>query len=158
MPLQDSSGVPQGLSEEQAEVYRLTVVNRLTQREIASRLDLSQQRVSQILADARAKLPPVDLEAIRRESLELHWRTQRAALELAEMRGAPVTAGKDGDIVRDDDGSMVRDYSLRLAALEQARKADVEIRKLHGLDAAQKVDVTGAVRYEVAGVDITKLS
>jgi hypothetical protein len=52
----------------------------------------------------------------------------------------------------------VRDYSLRLAALEQARKADVEIRKLHGLDAAQKVDVTGAVRYEVAGVDITKLS
>jgi transcriptional regulator with XRE-family HTH domain len=158
MPLQDSSGVPQGLSEEQAEVYRLTVVNRLTQREIASRMDLSQQRVSQILADARAKLPPVDLEAIRRESLELHLKTQRAALELAEMRGAPVTAGKDGDIVRDDDGSMVRDYSLRLAALEQARKADVEIRKLHGLDAAQKVDVTGAVRYEVAGVDISKLS
>jgi predicted DNA-binding protein (UPF0251 family) len=158
MPLQDSSGVPQGLSEEQAEVYRLTVVNRLTQREIASRMDLSQQRVSQILADARAKLPPVDLEAIRRESLELHLKTQRFALELAEMRGAPVTAGKDGDIVRDDDGSMVRDYSLRLAALEQARKADVEIRKLHGLDAAQKVDVTGAVRYEVAGVDISKLS
>jgi predicted DNA-binding protein (UPF0251 family) len=159
MPLQDSSGVPQGLSEEQAEVYRLTVVNRLTQREIASRLDLSQQRVSQILADARAKLPPVDLEAIRRESLELHWRTQRAALELAEMRGAPVTAGKDGDVVLDpEDATVVRDYSLRLAALEQARKADVEIRKLHGLDAATKVDVTGAVRYEVAGVDITKLS
>jgi predicted DNA-binding protein (UPF0251 family) len=159
MPLQDSSGVPQGLSEEQAEVYRLTVVNRLTQREIASRLDLSQQRVSQILADARAKLPPVDLEAIRRESLELHWRTQRAALELAEMRGAPVTAGKDGDVVLDpEDASVVRDYSLRLAALEQARKADVEIRKLHGLDAATKVDVTGAVRYEVAGVDISKLS
>jgi predicted DNA-binding protein (UPF0251 family) len=159
MPLQDSSGVPQGLSEEQAEVYRLTVVNRLTQREIASRLDLSQQRVSQILADARAKLPPVDLEAIRRESLELHWRTQRAALELAEMRGAPVTAGKDGDVVLDpEDATVVRDYSLRLAALEQARKADVEIRKLHGLDAATKVDVTGAVRYEVAGVDISKLS
>jgi hypothetical protein len=91
--------------------------------------------------------------------LELHWRTQRAALELAEMRGAPVTAGKDGDVVLDpEDATVVRDYSLRLAALEQARKADVEIRKLHGLDAATKVDVTGAVRYEVAGVDISKLS
>jgi transcriptional regulator with XRE-family HTH domain len=151
------AGKPQ-LSEREAEVYRLAVVNRLTQTEIAARLEIGQQRVSQILADARAKLPPVDLEAIRRESLELHWRTQRFALELAEMRGAPVTAGKDGDIVHDDDGSMVRDYSLRLAALEQARKADVEIRKLHGLDAATKVDVTGAVRYEVAGVDISKLS
>lgn len=152
-------GVPEGLTEREAEIYRLTVVNQLTQSKIAERFGISQSAVSQILSNARAKLPPVDLDAIRRQSLELHLDTMRAALELAEMPGAPVTAGKDGDLVLDPaTGAYVRDYSLRLAARETARKADAEIRKLYGLDAATKTEVSGSVRYEVAGVDISKLS
>lgn len=154
----DHAGSAQNLTEQEAEVYRLTVVSRLAQRVIGERLGISQQQVSEILSRARAKLPPVDLDAIRRESLELHWETQRIALELAGKEGAPVTSGKDGDIVYDTDGTVVRDYGLRLAALETARKADVEIRKLHGLDAATKTEVSGSVRYEVAGVDVSKLS
>ena len=150
-------GVPQ-LGEREAEVYRLSVVNRLTQTEIAARLGISHQRVSQILAAAREKLPPVDLEAMRRHSLELHMRTQRMALEIAEMKAAPVTAGKDGMVVTDPEtGQIVRDHSGALAALETARKADLEIRKLHGLDAAAKMEVSGSVRYEVAGVDVDQL-
>jgi transcriptional regulator with XRE-family HTH domain len=152
-------GVPEGLTEREAEVYRLTVVNQLTQSKIAARLGTTQQAVSEILASARAKLPPVDLDGIRRQSLELHLDTLRAALELAEMPGAPVTAGKDGDLVLDPaTGEYVRDYTLRLAAREAARKADAEIRKLYGLDAATKTEVSGSVKYEVAGVDISKLS
>jgi predicted DNA-binding protein (UPF0251 family) len=155
----DHAGAPQGLDEREAEVYRLTVVNRLTQSEIAMRLNISQPRVSQILADARGKLAPPDLDAIRQESLTLHRETQRLALELAEKTGAPVTAGKDGDLVVDPGtGEYVRDYSLRLAALETARKADLEIRKLMGADAATKTEVSGSVRYEVAGVDLSALS
>lgn len=149
---------PEGLTEREHEIYQLTVVNRLTQSAIAARMGISQERVSVILRDARAKLPPVDLDAIRQESLALHRRTQQLALELAEMIGAPVTSGKDGLIVRDEDGSIVRDYSLRLAALETARKSDVEMRKLHGLDAASKTEISGSVNYTVAGVDVTKLS
>lgn len=156
----DHEGVPQADSEERgAEIYRLTVVNRLTQRQISERLGISQPRVSQILAAYRASLPPLDHEAMRRHSLALHEDIQRRALELAELAGAPVTAGKDGDLVVDPtSGEYVRDYSLRLAALETARKADVEIRKLHGLDAASKVEHSGIVRYEVAGVDLDALS
>lgn len=149
---------PEGLSEQEFDVYQLTVVNRLSQRAIGERLGLSQERISQILTSARAKLPPVDLDAIRQESLALHRRTQQLALELAEMIGAPVTSGKDGLIVRDEDGTIVRDYSLRLAALETARKSDVEMRKLHGLDAASKTEISGSVNYTVAGVDVSKLS
>lgn len=147
------------LDEREAEVYRLRVVNRLTQTQIAERLGITQQRVSQIEAEARAKLPPLDLEEMRRESLELHYETQRRALALADMIGAPVTAGKDGELVLDPtSGEYVRDYSLRLAALDTARKADIEIRKLHGLDAATKIEQSGSVRYELVGVDPTALT
>lgn len=111
------------------------------------------------MKEVRAKLPPLDLEGMRAESLALHQEIQRKALALAELAGAPVTAGKDGDVVYDPEGNViVRDYSGRIAALKLASDADREIRKLHGLDAAQKVAVSGSVRYEVAGVDVTKLS
>lgn len=154
-----SPDVPEGLSEREAEVYRLTVVNQLTQREIGERLGIAQQNVSIILRAAREKMPPVDLDAIRRQGLELHLATMRAALELADREGAPVTSGKDGSVVYDPEThEPVRDYSLRLAAYESARKADVEIRKLYGLDAPSKVEQSGSVRYEVAGVDLDALS
>lgn len=152
--------VPEGLTEREHEIYQLTVVNRLTQRRIAERMGISQERVSQILTQARAKLPPVDLQAVRQESLALHRRTQELALELAEMPGAPVTSGKDGDIVYEIvDGQQVavRDYSLRLAALETARKADVEMRKLHGVDAPGKTEISGSVNYTVANIDLDAL-
>lgn len=146
------------LDETEAEVYRLRVVNRLTQSEIGARLGVTQQRVAQIEASARSKLAPPDLDAIRQESLTLHRESQRIALELAEKIGAPVFVGKDGSMAYDVNGEPVRDYSLRLAALETARKADVEIRKLMGADAAMKTEVSGSVRYEVAGVDLSALS
>lgn len=157
----DHEGRPQLQGDERAaDIYRLTVVNRLTQREIGERYGISQARVSEILEKYRASLPPVDLDAMRRESIALHLDTMRAALELAGMDGAPVFVGKDGDVARDpeNDNAVVRDYSLRLAAREAARKADVELRKLMGLDAATKIEQSGTVRYEVAGVDLDALS
>lgn len=145
--------------ERNAQIYRLRMVNRLTCSEIGERFGISHQRVSQIVDAVEKSLPPVDYEALRRRSMELHEATQRMALELAEREGAPVTAGKDGDLVVDPStGKYVRDYSLRLQALEAARKADVEIRKLMGLDAATKQEVSGSIKYEVAGVDVNLLS
>lgn len=143
--------------ERNAAIYRLRVVNRLTCTEIGARFDISQQRVSQIVAAYAAALPPIDAEAMRRRSLELHEATQRMALELAEREGAPVYVGKDGSIAYDEAGNVVRDYALRLSALETARKADLEIRKLHGLDAATKSEVSGTVNYSIVGVDLDKL-
>lgn len=143
--------------ERDAKIYRLRVVNRLTCSEIGERYNLSRQRVSQIVAAYAAALPPIDAEAMRRRSLELHEAAQRMAMELAEREGAPVYVGKDGSIAYDEAGNVVRDYSLRLSALETMRKADVEIRKLHGLDAATKIEQSGTVRYEVAGVDLDAL-
>lgn len=143
--------------ERNAAIYRLRVVNRLTFSEIGERYGISYQRAWQIVQEYAASLPPIDVEAMRRRSLELHEATQRMALELAEQEGAPVFVGKDGSIAYDEAGNVVRDYALRLSALETARKADLEIRKLHGLDAATKIEQSGTVRYEVAGVDLDAL-
>ena len=147
------------LTDVEEEVYRLSVVNRLRQVEIAKRLNITQQSVSEALIRARSKLPPIDHEAMRRESLSLHQDIQRRALSLAERLGAPVTAGKDGDILYDPENKkVVRDYALRVAALKLASDSDKEIRKLHGLDAATKIEQSGTIRYEIAGVDTDALS
>lgn len=147
------------LTNREAEVYRLTVVNQLTQDQIGERLGISQQTVSEHLANARANLPPVDYDALRRQSMELHLDTMRAALELAEMEGAPVTSGKDGGVVYDPvNGTVVRDYAGRINARRLALEADKELRKLMGLDSATKQEISGSVRYEIAGVDLDALS
>lgn len=158
------TGEPQerheALTEREQRIYRLRVVNRLTVQAIADREDppISQQRVSQILAEVRRKLPPPDVAKLRAQSEALHEDIQRRAYELVELAGAPVTAGKDGTIVFDpESGEVVRDYALRLAALKTALDADKELRKLHGLDAATKVESTATVRYEVAGLDPEQL-
>lgn len=149
-------GVPNGLSETEAEVYRLRVVARLTQREIAERVGLSQQRVSQMLAGVQ--FPKPDLNAIREESAELHRLVQKKAFELLEMEAAPLTAGKDGGVVYDpESGVVVRDYGGRVQAAKLLLEADRELRKLFGVDAATKQEITGGVRHEVVGVDPSEL-
>lgn len=144
--------------EREAEMYTLRVVDRWTLSRIGKKFDVSPQRVHQIIERRKKNMPPLDFEALRRESLELHQKAQQMALELAGREGAPVFVGKDGQIAYDEQGNVVRDYSLRLQALETARKADIEIRKLHGLDAATKIEQSGTVRYELAGVDMDALS
>jgi hypothetical protein len=148
------AGTPEGLSEREQEIYRLRVVNRWTVSKIGEKFDLSHQRVSQILADMKDRMPPIDIEGVRRQSLQLQEDIQRRMYELAELAGAPVTAGKDGELVLDpSSGEYVRDYSGRIAALKLAQEADKEIRKLLGADAAQKVESTATVKYVIEGVD-----
>jgi DNA-binding CsgD family transcriptional regulator len=153
-----AQGYAEGLTEREAEIYRLTVVNRLTQGAIGKQMGITQQAVSTHLAHARAKLPAPDLEAIRAEALALHEDVIRRSLELAELAGAPVTSGKDGDVVLDpEDGAVVRDYGGRINALRLALAADAERRKLMGVDAASKQEISGQIKYEIAGVDLDNL-
>jgi predicted DNA-binding protein (UPF0251 family) len=155
----DHEGIAHGLTEREYEIYRLSVVNQLSQRVIAEKYGLSQERIGQILRGVRDKLPPVDLEAVRQKALALHEDVIRRAYELAEMNGAPVTAGKDGSVVYDpESGAVVRDYAGKLNALQLALKADEARRKLLGADAATKTEVTGSVRYEVVGIDPSDLT
>jgi transcriptional regulator with XRE-family HTH domain len=136
----------------------LSVVNQLTQAAIGQRLGISGPRVSQILAGARAKMPPIDLGAIRQEALTMHMDVIRRAYEIAEMMAAPVTAGRFDDVLYDPEtDEIVRDYSGRINALKLALAADKARRDLTGADEPSKQEMSGSVRYEVVSVDVTDL-
>lgn len=142
------------LAGRDGEVWHLYAVKRWSQEKIGKHLGVTQQRVSQVLADVRSALPPVDKAEMIRKSIELHEHVIADLMALAEREGAPVTAGKDGDVVRDpDNAEVVRDYSLRVNANRAILAAEAELRKLVGLDAATKVESTATVRYVLEGVD-----
>lgn len=104
--------------------------------------------------EVREQIPTPVLDEMRQETLELYAEMNRRALEMVDLIPAPLVAGKDGDLVVDPDtGEYVRDYSGRIKALDFALKVSAERRKLMGLDAAQKVETTGSVRFELVGVD-----
>lgn len=157
--MQDGGKV-EGLALEgrDGEVYRAVTVYRKSQERVAKEFGISQQRVSQILAEVRKQLPETDLDIMRSESLELYADLGRRALEIVDLTPAPLLAGKDGTPQIDPDtGETIRDFGGRLKAMDMAIKIDLERRKLMGLDAATKAEVAGAVRFEIAGVDLDDL-
>lgn len=63
-----------------------------------------------------------------------------------------------GHVVLGDDGQPLLDDGPRLAAIREMRALRVEYRKLYGLDAEKKVNISGGVRYEIVGIDSGDLS
>lgn len=115
----------------------------MTQAALAAREGISQARVSQIITQVRDGIPEEERELEVQRSLEMLRELRAGALEVWRMRAAPVTAGKDGDLVLDpEDGTYVRDHGGRLAALGAALKVDARIAQLLGLDAATKLDLS----------------
>lgn len=130
-------------STERDESIWLDYAKGASQPALARLHGLSQQRISQILAEQRAALPPREREElIARAVAFLDW-AKSEALTLWAMAGAPVTSGKDGDVVHDPEtGAVVRDHGGRLAGLKTAVEIERHLAKLLGLDAASKIEAT----------------
>lgn len=141
------------------EIWRRSTVYRWTQERIAQHFGLSQQRVASILAEIRKELKPLVMEDMVRNSMEFLDEVQARAFEIADLAGAPIAVGKDGmPLIDPDTGETVRDYGGRIRALELAMKADAEVRKMHGLNAPEKKQISGELRYEVVGVEDADLT
>ena len=140
------------------DIWRRYSVYRWTQERIADHYGVTQQTVSEIIRRVREALPVDDLAEMRKQSLELYAELTARAMEIADMVPVPVFVGKDGSIAYDPDGNVVRDYTGRLRALETAAKFDAETRKLMGLDAASKQEISSQVRYEIAGISTDDLT
>lgn len=146
------------------EIWTCYAVKGWQMPKIAEHFGISRQRVSQIIAEKRKELGPYLAEEMTQQSMTFLRAVQEKAWEIAEMAGAPVAVGKDGTILTEPCDCMapevcghppkvVRDYSGRLNALRLAHDIDKSVRKLHGLDAPEKREMSGNVRYEIVGVD-----
>lgn len=131
------------LTARRLEAYEL-YISGWTQAKIAAKFGVDQSTISDDLKLYRASLPQVDRDAIRKDHLEQLQRIRRSMIELTEMAGAPVTAGKDGDVVHDPDtGAVVRDFALRIQASKLALQVIEREAKQLGSDAPAKVEVSG---------------
>jgi hypothetical protein len=133
------------LAGRRAESYELYLSGH-TQAEIARRMGVHQTTTSDDLRVHRQSIPQVDRDAIRKDHLEQLQRIRRSMIELTEMAGAPVTAGKDGFVVKDPDtGAVVRDFALRIQASKLALQVIEREAKQLGSDADTKVVVSGEI-------------
>lgn len=76
-------------------------------------------------------------------------------MEIAEADHVVVSHGR---IVKDDDGTPLKDSAPTLAAFREARAALADFRKMTGLDQPTKVEHSGGVKYEVVGIDPADLA
>jgi len=139
-------------------IWRAVTIYRRNYEDVADEFGISKARVAQIIQQVRESIPVTDLDAMRRESLELYAELTRRALEIADQAAAPIFVGKDGTIAYDENNNVVRDYTGRLRAMETAAKFDAETRKLMGLDSATKAEISGSFKVEIVGVSPDELS
>lgn len=117
-------------------------VRGMSQMAIGEKYGIVHQRVSQVLAEIRADIDAKTREDHRAEIAQRTEQYRRVMADLLEREGAPVTAGKDGQVVYDPettgpDGkpTVVRDYGLRVNAMRELRALDERLAKLYGTDA-----------------------
>lgn len=130
-----------------AEAARLFYDEGLTYRQIAAHFGWKQHTsaldaVNRALRDIAE--PTKDVRDRRDRELQFLW---DAAMEIYNRRHIVVSHGQ----VAKMDGEPIEDDGPRLQALDHMRKINAERRKLHGTDAAVKVDATV---HEVTQQDI----
>ncbi len=111
----------------------------MNQEALAQRFDLSQVRISQIIAQVRDAIPVEDRAAIVKREIDFLDTVRAEVMELWD-KGPNKAYAANG---RELEG--VEDHAGRLAALARAESLTARLHRVMGLDAPQKVDlnVTG---------------
>lgn len=117
-----------------------------TQPQIAEHFKIDQSTVSDDFKAYREAMPALSRETMIQRHHDTLADITRRLDEISRLDAPPVTAGKDGDVVRDPEtGEVVRDYGAQVTALGQIRATLAQEAKLAGLNAADKVEVSGSV-------------
>jgi hypothetical protein len=112
----------------------------------------AHSRVQRVYKDAKQEATEM-ARHIERERLDELW---RKAEEIANTVHYVTAHGKV--VLHPETGDPVIDDNPVLAARREMRAIAESYRKLEGLDAPQKVEQSGAVRYEILGVDPSELA
>ena len=116
--------------------------------------EITQVPAAEIIALEVRKL---DMELVRLEQLERDVRKVLDAEHITVSNGKVILDPRTEQPLADDSPILLA--ADRLVKIEDARRRNAERRaRLLGLDAEQKIAVSGAVRYEVVGVDPADLA
>ncbi|MFD6619962.1 hypothetical protein ACFWFB_32495 [Streptomyces albidoflavus] len=132
----------------------------LTYPQIGERLGMNKGDAWRAVQRAKADVArPAVTKLIQAESGELDD-LYVMALEVIEANHVVVSHGKVVTMLdpESSEEKPLTDNGPKLQAIQTALRIRESYRKLHGLDAEQKVNVSGAVRYEVVGVDPADLT
>lgn len=136
------------LAGRNGDVWR-AYLNGATQDAIAARYDLSQARVSQILADVRTSIPEPVIADIRQAEADRIAALYEETLTIMRAHH-PVISLQRGEVI-----PGVEDAGPKLAAINTALKIHERVAKTYGLDAATKMETSAQVKFTYEGVDVS---
>ncbi len=138
-------------AERDAEAARL-FDSGLNYREIGERLGIDRSSALRAVQRAiRAVVQDAGEAVIRTQVNRLEYLYEKA-VEIAETDHIVVSHGR---IIYGDDGQPLRDHGPVLAALREARAGIESLNRMLGLNKPDKVEHSGAVKYELVGVEPT---
>lgn len=120
---------------------------------LALEYGLTQAHIRQIVRQVARSLPERDRSELLALSIDQLADIQEKVNALYNVDPSPVFVGKDGEIARDEDGSVVRDYALRRSALQMMHDVNKTFAKRLGLDAPAQSEVKASVQYQIEGID-----
>ncbi|HEX7060683.1 MAG TPA: hypothetical protein VF200_01875 [Woeseiaceae bacterium] len=129
--------------------------------DLAREYRLSVRRVEEICSKHRGAMTMQSRDDIRAEYQAQLDRARQLLQELIEAPLPPAFQG--GEALRvpgpdeDSPGELVRDAGTRLQAIKRLVEVQARAARLLGLDAPEKIEQSGIIRYEIAGVDMEKL-
>lgn len=122
------------LAGRDGDIWRL-YCRGMSQGKIARKFEISQQRVSQIIADVRDSIPIEERDALIKRETDLLYTLREEVLELWDADAPDLVS--NGRVIEG-----VKDHAGRLAAVARAESLTARLHRVLGLDAPQKVDLT----------------
>ena len=139
-------------TERNAEIYRRYVQDGVTMMQLAADYGVSFATIQQIIGRRKRALGP----SVRADMVADFVREiQENRVRLADLRDAelPPAFSVKGDLLRDENGNVVRDATPMLAATRELANQQAHAAKMLGLNAPEKAVVDSTVRYVIEGVD-----
>lgn len=123
------------LAGRNGEIWRKFCRGR-TQAALSEEYGISQQRISQIIAEVKDSIPTQEREDVLKAEIDLLRQLRDDVLELWDAGPNKAYAANGREL------EGVADHGGRLAALARAESITARLHKITGIEASQKVDLS----------------